>query len=66
MWHHSSLLMNSFNKTEAAVFLCRLCLLGAFPFISSIVLPVKRVRQITRSDLVHIIPDSNIIKRRPF
>ena len=27
-------LMNSFNKTEAAVFSCRLCFLGAFPFVS--------------------------------
>ena len=27
-------LMNSFNKTEAAVFSCRLCFLRAFPFIS--------------------------------
>ena len=26
--------MNSFNKTEAAVFSCRLCFLGAFLFIS--------------------------------
>jgi len=26
--------MNGFNKTEAAVFLCRLCFLRAFPFIS--------------------------------
>ena len=34
VWHHSLLLMNSFNKTEAAVFSCRLCFLGAFPFIS--------------------------------
>ena len=33
-WHHSLLLMNSFNKTEAAVFSCRLCFLRAFPFIS--------------------------------
>jgi len=32
--HHSLPLMNSFNKTEAAVFSCRLCFLGAFPFIS--------------------------------
>jgi len=32
--HHSLLLMNSFNKTEAAVFSCRLCFLRAFPFIS--------------------------------
>jgi len=30
--------MNSFNKTEAAVFLCRLCLLRAFPFTSLIFL----------------------------
>ena len=34
VWHHSFLLINSFNKTEAAVFSCRLCFLGAFPFIS--------------------------------
>jgi len=26
--------MNSFNKTEAAVFSCRLCFPRAFPFIS--------------------------------
>ena len=26
--------MNSFNKTEAAVFSCRLCFLRAIPFIS--------------------------------
>ena len=32
--YHSLLLMNSFNKTEAAVFLCRLCFLRAFLFIS--------------------------------
>ena len=36
VWHHSLLLMNSFNKTEAAVFSCRLCFLWAFPFISLI------------------------------
>ena len=36
--HHSLLLMNSFNKTEAAVFSCRLCFLRAFPFISLIIL----------------------------
>jgi len=29
-------LMNSFNKTEAAVLSCRLCFLRAFPFISFI------------------------------
>ena len=34
--HHSLLLMNSFNKTEAAVFSCRLCFLRAFLFISLI------------------------------
>ena len=36
VWHHSLPLMNSFNKTEAAVFSCRLCFLRAFPFISLI------------------------------
>jgi len=34
VWHHSLPLMNSFNKTEAAVFSCKLCFLRAFPFIS--------------------------------
>ena len=33
----TSLLMNGFNQTEAAVFSCRLCFLRAFPFISLIV-----------------------------
>ena len=32
VWHHSLLLMNSFIKTEAAVFSCRLCFLMAFSF----------------------------------
>ena len=39
VWHHSLLLMNSFNKTVAAVFSCRLCFLRAFPFISLIIPP---------------------------
>jgi len=34
VWHHSLILMNGFNKTEAAVFSCRLCFLRAFHFIS--------------------------------
>jgi len=34
VWQLSWLLMNSFNKTEAAVFLCRLCFMRDFPFIS--------------------------------
>ena len=34
VWHHSLLLLNSFNKTKAAIFSCRLCFLRAFPFIS--------------------------------
>ena len=38
VWHHSLPLMNSFNKTEAAVFSCRLCFLRAFPFISLMLL----------------------------
>ena len=32
VWHLSLPLMNSFNKTEAAVVLCRLCFQGAFLF----------------------------------
>ena len=34
VWHHSLLLMNSFNKTEAAVFSCMLYFLRAFLVIS--------------------------------
>jgi len=41
LWHHSLLLMNSFNKTEAAVFSCRLCFLRAFPFISLLLLKLN-------------------------
>ena len=33
VWHHSLLLVSSFGKTEAAVFSCGLCFLGAFPFV---------------------------------
>jgi len=33
--------MNSFNKTEVAVFSCRLCFLMAFPFISLIIIKVN-------------------------
>jgi len=40
VWHHSLLLMNSFKKTDAAVFSCRLCFLRAFPLISLILLTI--------------------------
>jgi len=30
VWHHSLLLMNGFNKTEAAVFSCILCFIRDF------------------------------------
>jgi len=40
--HHSLPLMNSFNKTEAAVFSCRLCFLRAFPSISLIKSRIKK------------------------
>jgi len=36
VWHIALFLMNSFNKTEAAIFPCRLCFLWAFLFISFI------------------------------
>jgi len=36
VWHLSFPLINRFNKTEAAVFPCRLCFLRAFLFISLI------------------------------
>jgi len=38
VWHYSLLLINGFNKTNTAVFSCRLCFLMAFPFISLMVL----------------------------
>ena len=34
VWHHLFLLVNSLNKTEAALFFCRLCFLRAFYLIS--------------------------------
>ena len=34
VWHHSLLLMNGLNKSEAAVFSCRLSFMRAFSFIS--------------------------------
>jgi len=50
VWHHSLLLINSFNKTEAAVFSCRLCFQRVFLFISFIytyvILFVNRTFQI--------------------
>jgi len=51
VWHHSLLLMNGFNKTEAAVFSCRLCFLRAFPFISllfQLVIMGKESNHLTR------------------
>jgi len=44
VWHQSLPLMNSFNKTGAAVFSCRLCFLRDFPFISLINLLWSRLR----------------------
>ena len=43
VWHHSLLPMNSFNKTEAAVFSCRLCFLRAFPFSSLIFFHITNI-----------------------
>ena len=57
VWHHSLLLMNSFNKTEAAIFSCRLCFLRAFPFISFI---FNKVMSLYQSDIKRIL--SRIIK----
>jgi len=42
LWHPSLPLMNSFNKTEVAIFPCRLCFLRAFHFIS-LILPTPTV-----------------------
>jgi len=71
MWHHSLLLMNGFNKTEAAVFSCRLCFLRAFPFISLIV--VFRSRFMINQILIETGPKqlqitiqiNNLSKRYP-
>ena len=55
VWHHSLPLMNSFNKTEAAVFSCRLCLLRAFPFISLILHIILTILTIDRIVYIPII-----------
>ena len=46
VWHHSFLLMNGFNKTEDAVFSCRLSFLRAFPSISLIELVNARIQNL--------------------
>jgi len=55
VWHHSLLLMNSFNITEAAVFSCRLCFLRAFPFISLIKIDLDTQGDIWSKVLVKLI-----------
>ena len=49
VWHHSLPLINSFNKTETAVFSCRLCFLGAFPFISLSLTPFNYIYKLYNS-----------------
>ena len=51
--HHSLLLMNSFNKTEAAVFSCRLCFLMAFPFISLSLITTNMLRYVCGQKVTH-------------
>jgi len=55
VWHLSLPLMNSFIKTEAAIFSCRPCFLRAFPLISFI---------ITYKYLVNLIANKNKIRDR--
>jgi len=43
-------MMNSFNKTEAAVFSCRLCFRGAFPFISLLCLEPSALHEMCLDD----------------
>jgi len=43
--------MNSFNKTKAAIFLCRHCFLRAFPFISLILLTTVGNESESKRDL---------------
>ena len=50
-WHLSFPLMNNLNKTEAAIFPYRLCLLMAFPFIS-LIIPLTQVGQALDTDTV--------------
>jgi len=61
VWHHSLLLMNSFNKTEPAVFSCRLCFLRAFPFIS-LIIEKGRHSNINRADRLWIYCHMNAIE----
>ena len=43
--------MKSFNKTEAAVFSCRLCFLRAFPFIS---LKLSLIQHFVKNPFLHL------------
>ena len=57
VWHLSLPLMNSFNKTEAAVFPCGLCFLRAFPFLSLILMRVEY-------ELIYVKNDRAILQHR--
>jgi len=62
VWHHSLPLINSFNKTEAAVFSCRLCFLRAFPFISLVLYSkFKRIKTMIVLDIAIIVNIKDII-----
>jgi len=53
VWHHSLLLMNSFNRNEAAVFSCRLCFLRAILFVSLIEIKIIR-KETQQNDMYHL------------
>jgi len=54
VWHHLLLLTNSFNKTEAAVYSCRLYILRAFLFISLVKLVLRHNVKISKQETLEM------------
>ena len=64
VWHHSLLVMNGFNKTDAAVFSCRLCFLGVFPIISLLLRLFDYMCLLTISLLLKLITHATDLRSR--
>jgi len=63
VWYLSLPLINSFNKTEAAIFPCRLCFLRGFSFISLIYFVINMILCNEKSNKSKILPGSIVFIR---
>ena len=60
VWRRQLLLMNDFNGAGAAVFSCRLCFMGAFPFVSFLLLLCKNTGTHAHSIIASTLIQYNI------